>query len=451
MMFAELVALLQEEGIHFVELRAVDLLGNLRALTIPVEALTEEMVREGVGVDGAHYGLAKSEESDWVLLPDLDAVYLDPLSEPPTALILCDLGRPGEGPSPLAPRTVASASERFLRDSGIAKEARFSVELEFYLFEEIQVADNILAQGVEIMPMEGQVDLLGNVLPRRGSAYHAAGAADAGKTIRDKVVEILTRWGIPVRYHHHEAGGLGQMEIELGLGGVKAAADWTVLAKDLVARVAKDQGLVACFLPKPLYDQPGSGLHLHQFLIGPKGNLFASEEGFSETGLAYIGGLLAHGRALSALVSPSTNSYRRLCSGFEAPVELFFGPADRTAAVRIPGYLTNPQSLRVEYRPPDPTCNPYLALAACLMAGIDGIRQGIDPVARGWGPGRKRRIQVLPRSLEEALEALRRDHEFLTVAGVFPEELLELWLAQKEREAWEVATRPHPYEFRLYA
>ncbi len=450
MTFAELVALLQEEGIRKVELRAVDLWGRLRGLTIPVESLTEEMVREGVGVDGGHYGLATSEESDWVLLPDLDAVYLDPLSEPPAALILCDLGRPGEGPSPLSPRTVAAAAERFLRDAGIAQEARFSVELEFYLFEEIHVADSPLAQGVEIMPMEGQVDLWGNVLPRRGSAYHAQGAEDLGKTVRDRVVEVLTRWGIPVRYHHHEAGGLGQMEIELGLGGLRAAGDWTALAKDLISRVAADEGLIACFLPKPLCDQPGNGLHLHQYLVGPSGNLFAGEEGLSEAGFSYVGGLLAHGRALSAFVSPSTNSYRRLRPGFEAPVELFFGTADRTAAVRIPGYLS-PEKIRVEYRPPDPSCNPYLALAACLMAGIDGIRQGIDPVSRGWGPGRKRRVQLLPRSLEEALEALRRDHEFLTVAGVFPPELIELWLAEKEKEAAELAARPHPYEFRLYA
>ncbi|MGB9756924.1 MAG: glutamine synthetase family protein [Candidatus Bipolaricaulaceae bacterium] len=450
MTFAELVALLQEEGIRKVELRAVDLWGRLRGLTIPVESLTEEMVREGVGVDGGHYGLATSEESDWVLLPDLDAVYLDPLADPPAALILCDLGRPGEGPSPLSPRSVAAAAERFLRDAGIAQEARFSVELEFYLFEEIHVADGPLSQGVEIMPMEGQVNLWGNVLPRRGSAYHAQGAEDLGKTVRDRVVEILTRWGIPVRYHHHEAGGLGQMEIELGLGGLRSAGDWTALAKDLISRVAADEGLIACFLPKPLYDQPGNGLHLHQYLVGPSGNLFAGEEGLSEAGLSYVGGLLAHGRALSAFVSPSTNSYRRLRPGFEAPVELFFGTADRTAAVRIPGYLS-PEKIRVEYRPPDPSCNPYLALAACLMAGIDGIRQGIDPVARGWGPGRKRRVQLLPRSLEEALEALRRDHEFLTVAGVFPPELLELWLAGKEKEAAELAARPHPYEFRLYS
>lgn len=449
MTFAELVALLQEEGVRQVELRAADLFGRLRGLTVPVEALTEDMIREGVGVDGAHYGLARAEESDWVLLPDLDAVYLDPLSDPPAALILCDLGRPGEGPSPLSPRTVAATAERFLRDAGIAQEARFSVELEFYLFEEVHVADGPLAQGVEILPMEGQVDLWGNVLPGARSAYHAVGPADAGKAVRDRVVEILTRWGIPVRYHHHEAGSLGQMEIELGFGSLKSVADWTLLAKDLIARVAAEEGLVACFLPKPLYDQPGNGLHLHQFLVKPGVNVFSGDEGLSETGLAYIGGLLAHGRALSALVSPSTNSYRRLNPAFEAPMELYFAPGDRTAAVRIPGYL-KPEKMRVEYRPPDPTCNPYLALAACLMAGIDGIRQGIDPVSRGWGPGRKRRVQLLPRSLEEALEALRRDHEFLTVAGVFPPELLELWLAEKEKEAAELAARPHPYEFRLY-
>lgn len=449
MTFAELVALLQEEGVRYVELRAVDLWGRLRGLTIPVETLTEEAVKEGVGVDGAHYGFGSAEESDWVLLPDLNAVYMDPLAEPPTALILCNLGRPGEGPSPLAPRTVAAAAERFLRDAGIAQEARFSVELEFYLFEEIHVSESPLAQGVEILSLEGQVDLWGNVLPGARSSYHAVGVVDPGKTVRDRVAEILTRWGIPVRYHHHEAGGLGQMEIELGLGDLKAAADWTVLAKDLVARVAAEEGLVACFLPKPLYSQPGNGLHLHQYLARAGENLFAEEEGLSALGLAYIGGLLAHGRALSAIVSPSTNSYRRLSPGFEAPVELFFGPADRTAAVRIPGYL-QAEKVRVEYRPPDPTCNPYLTLAACLMAGIDGIRQGIDPIARGWGPGRKKRVPLLPRSLEEALAALRRDHDFLTVGGVFPEELLELWLSQREKEAAEVAARPHPYEFRLY-
>ncbi|MCS7239864.1 MAG: glutamine synthetase family protein [Candidatus Bipolaricaulota bacterium] len=450
MTFAEFVALLQEEHIHYVELRAVDLWGRLRGLTVPAESISEELVGEGVGVDGVHYGLSEAEESDWVLLPDLDAVYLDPMRDPPAALVLCDLGRPGEGPNPAAPRSVARAALRFLRDAGIAQDARFAVELEFYLFEEIQISDGLLAQGVEVFPVEGQPDLTGGFLPPSYSAYHLSGAADRGREIRDRVVEILTRCGIPVRYHHHEGGGFGQMEIELGFASIVQAGDWTVLAKDLIARVAAEEGLVACFLPKPLYNQPGNGLHFHQYLIGPNGNVFAGEEGLSAAGLEYIGGLLLHGRALSALVSPSTNSYRRLQPGFEAPVELFFGPADRTAAVRIPGYATDAKRLRVEYRPPDATCNPYLALAGCLMAGIDGIRQGVNPVARGWGPGRKRRVQSLPRSLEEALDNLQRDHAFLTVAGVFPPELLELWVDAKSREAAEVAARPHPHEFRLY-
>lgn len=451
MTFAEFVALLQEEHIQYVDLRAVDVWGRLRGLTVPAEAITEELVQTGIGVDGGHYGLAQAEESDWVLLPDLEAVYLDPLREPPAALVLCDLGRPGQGPSPLAPRTVARAALRFLRDAGIAHDAQFSGELEFYLFEEIQMADSPVSQAVEVFPLEGELDLTGSMLPRAYSAYHLTGVGDRGRAMRDRVVEILQRWGIPVRYHHHEGGGLGQMEIELGFASLPKAADWVVLTKDLIARVAAEEGLVACFLPKPLYNQPGNGLHFHQFLLKEKENLFAGEEGLSEEGLGYIGGLLLHGRALSALVSPSTNSYRRLRPGFEAPVELFFGTADRTAAVRIPGYITEPPKIRAEYRPPDPTCNPYLALAACLMAGIDGIRQGIDPVKRGWGPGRKRRVPQLPHSLEEALDALERDQEFLTVAGVFPPELLDLWIAGKRGEIAEVAARPHPYEFRLYS
>lgn len=451
MTFAEFVALLQEEHVQHVDFRAVDVWGRLRGLTVPAEAITEELLTNGIGVDGVHYGLAHAEESDWVLLPDLEAVYLDPLRDPPAALVLCDLGRPGQGANPLAPRTVARAALRFLRDAGIAHDAQFSAELEFYLFEEIQVTDSPVSQAVEVFPLEGEPDLTGSMLPRAYSVYHLTGVGDRGRAVRDRVVEVLHRWGVPVRYHHHEGGSLGQMEIELGFGSLLESADWVVLAKDLIARVAAEEGLVACFLPKPLYDQPGNGLHFHQFLVREKENLFAGEEGFSEEGFGYIGGLLLHGRALSALVSPSTNSYRRLRPGFEAPVELFFGTANRTAAVRIPGYITDPLKMRVEYRPPDPTCNPYLALAACLMAGIDGVRQGIDPVARGWGPGRKRRVPQLPHSLEEALDALERDQEFLTVAGVFPPELLELWIAGKRKEAEEVAARPHPYEFRLYS
>jgi len=456
---AELRALAQEEGVEWLELRAVDLCGRLRSLELPAAALSEKLLAEGVGADASNYGLAAAEESDMVLLPDPEAAWVDRLRDPPALVFLCDLARPGEGPYPLAPRTVARRAQALLPELGIAGKALFGVEIEFYLLDSLFVSDSPLRQGMEAVPLEGAPGLVEESLPWPHTAYHAGGVEDRGRRVRERVCQILSGWGVPVRYHHHEVGSLGQMEIELGLGPLLAAADWTVMAIDLVRRVASQEGLVACLLPKPLYGQPGSGLHLHQLLLKGEENLFGGEKGLSELALNYVGGLLQHGRALSALVSPSTNSYRRLLPGFEAPVHLAFGAANRTAAVRIPGYL-KPGNARIEYRPPDPSCNPYLALSACLMAGLDGIRNGIDPVAKGWGPwegslyelsARKlRRIQSLPRGLPEALEVLERDHAFLTLGDVFPEGLVELWLSAKRAEAEELAARPHPYEFLLY-
>jgi glutamine synthetase len=452
MTFSELVALIQAEDLRWVDLRAADLLGRLRCLTLPAGELTPDTLEKGVGAAGSHYGLS---DGDIVLLPDLATARVDPTRDPPSVVLLCDLARPDDGPHPLAPRTVAKAAESFLASAGIADEARFGVELEFYLFDALWTEDAPLAQRVEVSPL-GVVGP--RTVPGPRSGYHAGGPEDVGRALRQQAVEILGGWGIPVRYHHHEGGPLGQMEIELGLGRLLDAADWTVLAMDLISRLAADAGLVACFLPKPLHNQAGNGLHFHQHLVAKGENLFASEGGLSMTALHYVGGILAHGRALSALVSPSTNSYRRLGPGFEAPVHLAFGRGNRTAAVRLPGYITDPANARIEYRPPDPTCNPYLALPACLMAGVDGIRQGLDPVKKGWGPiedgrdarGSRRRIGSLPRSLDEALDSLERDHGFLTLGGVFPEELIWKWISVKEAEIQAVAARPHPYEFLLY-
>jgi glutamine synthetase len=452
MTFSELVALIQAEDIRWVDLRAADLLGRLRCLTLPAGELTPATFANGVGAAASHYGLPGG---DLVLIPDLSTARVDATRDPPSVVLLCDLAQPDEGPHPLAPRTVAKAAEAFLASAGIADEARFGVELEFYLFDAIWIEDAPLAQWVEVSPLGAAGP---RAVPGPRSGYHAGGPEDQGRLLRQRVVETLGQWGIPVRYHHHEGGALGQMEIELGLGRLLDAADWTALAMDAISRLAAAEGLVACFLPKPLHNQAGSGLHFHQYLAAKGVNLFSGEEGLSETAFHYVGGLLAHGRALSALVSPSTNSYRRLGPGFEAPVHLSFGRANRTAAVRIPGYLTDPAHARIEYRPPDPTSNPYLALAACLMAGVDGIREGVDPVAKGWGPvegglaarGGKRRIASLPGSLGEALTALERDHDFLTLGGVFPEELLDRWISVKEDEIRELAGRPHPYEFLLY-
>ncbi|MBC7220860.1 glutamine synthetase [Candidatus Bipolaricaulota bacterium] len=453
MTFSELVALIQAEDLRWVDLRAVDLLGRLRCLTLPAGEISPALFEKGVGAATSHYGVGG--EGDLVLLPDLSTARVDPTREPASVVILCDLAKPGEGVHPLAPRSVAKAAEALLTGAGLADEARFGVELEFYLFATVLREDRPLSQAVEVVPMgSGET----NDGPGPRTAYHAGGPEDGGRRLRERVAEVLGGWGIPVRYHHHEGGPLGQMEIELGLGRLLEAADWTALAIDLVRRLASDEGMVACFLPKPLSAAAGSGLHCHQLLLKGGQNLFSGEGGLSETALHYIGGVLAHGRALSAFVSPSTNSYRRLGPGFEAPVHLAFGRGNRTTAVRIPGYITDPGQARIEYRPPDPTANPYLALSACLMAGIDGIRQGLDPVAKGWGPfdsdaeplGRRRRVASLPRSLAEALDALKRDQEFLTLGGVFPEELIAHWISIKEAEVRAVAARPHPYEFFLY-
>ncbi|MGC9529310.1 MAG: glutamine synthetase family protein [Candidatus Bipolaricaulaceae bacterium] len=461
MTFEELVGHVQEEGIEWVDVRACDLWGRLKCISVPAAQLSPDLVTRGIGVDASNYGLAPVEESDMVLLPDLETAVVDATRSPASLVLLCDLAAPGEGPLPWSPRAVARAAERFLREAGIADQARIKVELEFYLFDSVLLEDGPLCQGAEIVPAEGLSGLVEEALPGARSAYHAGGPEDRGRALRERSCAALAEWGIPVCYHHHEAGGLGQMEIELDFGGLVAAADWVVLVRDLIARLAADEGKVACFLPKPLADQPGSGMHVHQYLTRGGQNLFSGEEGLSELALHYVGGLLAHGRALSALVSPSTNSYRRLRPGYEAPVQLAFGPANRTAAVRVPGYVTRQDAARVELRTPDLTCNPYLALGACLMAGLDGIREGIDPRARGWGPwsgnlydlprAKARAIHCLPRSLEEAVDALRADSDFLAVGGVFPEEVVELWLARKREEADQVALRPHPYEFQLYS
>ncbi len=453
MTFSELVALIQAEDIRWVDLRATDLLGRLRCLTLPAGELSPAVFEKGVGAAASHYGVGG--EGDIVLLPDLATARVDTTRDLSSVVILCDLAHPGEGLHPLAPRSVAKAAEAFLVSAGLADEARFGVELEFYLFGGLLRDDRPLAQAVEILPI-GLVEPKSVPGPR--TSYHAGGPEDEGRRVRQRVAEALGEWGIPVRYHHHEGGTLGQMEIELGLGRLLDAADWTVVAMDMIARLASEEGMIACFLPKPLYDEAGSGLHFHQLLLKGGENLFAGEGGISETALHYVGGLLAHGRALSALVSPSTNSYRRLGPGFEAPVHLAFGRGNRTAAVRIPGYITDPAQARIEYRPPDPSCNPYLALAGCLMAGVDGIRQGLDPAAKGWGPydadgealARRRRVASLPGSLAEALDALARDQDFLTLGGVFSKDLLQRWRSVKEVEVRAVAARPHPYEFFLY-
>jgi len=303
----------------------------------------------------------------------------------------------------------------------------------------------------------------GHYIPLHGG-YHAIPPKDQLYNLRSEICLLLEEMGIEVKYHHHEVGGPGQSEIETPLVGLLAAGDMTMLVKYVTKMAARGRGKTVTFMPKPLYGEAGSGMHFHQMLLKGGQNLFFDPAGYgsmSQTALHYIGGLLAHGPALLGLTNPSTNSYRRLVPGYEAPVNAFFSLGNRSAAVRIPKYADQPETARMEFRPPDATCNPYLALAAQLMAGLDGIRRQIDPTAAGFGPidaniftwtdAQRAAIKHLPGSLREALDALATDHAFLLEGEVFSEEMLAQWIAfKREAEYYPVRNRPHPYEMQLY-
>jgi glutamine synthetase len=309
---------------------------------------------------------------------------------------------------------------------------------------------------------DGQAPGLGYRV-RTGAGYHATPPCDRFFEFRNEVVARMLDAGIPVKYHHHENGAPGQLEIELLGEPLLQAADHVMLAKHIIRNTALDWDLAATFMPKPVLGEPGSGLHVHIRLTRAGAPVFYAEGGYanlSETALHFVGGILAHGRALSAIVSPSTNSYRRLRPGYEAPTNLFFSAGNRSAAIRIPRYATRPESLTVEYRPPDATANPYLMMAALLAAGLDGLRSGTDPKSKGFGPfdrnvhelpRRERdRIAPLPATIEEALAELERDSRFLAAGGIFTEDFVDTWLDLKREEIESIASHPHPGEYGLY-
>ena len=303
---------------------------------------------------------------------------------------------------------------------------------------------------------------LGHKIPRKGG-YHATPPLDIMFNLRSEMVKVIQESGVRVRYHHHEVGGPGQSEVEILFAPLVDAADATMWIKYLIKLIAQRRSRTVTFMPKPLYNEAGSGMHMHQKMVKKGQPVFYDASGYaglSKTALHYIGGILAHGPSLIALTNPSTNSFKRLLPGFKAPVNLFFSLANRSAAIRIPKYAITPQDKCFEFRPPDATCNIYLAMSAILMAGIDGIRKKIDPSEAGFGPFDvdvekmpkevKEKIRPLPSSLKEALDALQKDHQYLLEGGVFSEDILGTWIERKMKEYYEVRNRPHPYEMNLY-
>ncbi len=439
--------LIDEHGARLVDLKVVDLLGRLRHVTIPADALDEALMERGVGFDGSSYGFRKVEASDMVLLPDAGSAHLDPFREDPVISVFASvhLADPGLPVADQDTRGVLLRALERMRGLGVADDLLVAPEYEFYLFRDMDAQVGCDESYVRV-DAEERWDV---------NTYHLANPADVYADVRDRAVRMLMDLGMPVKYHHHETGGRGQQEIEFTLGPADSAGDHALLVKYVLHNLARREGLRATFMPKPLHGQPGTGWHVHQQLRAGETNLFWDPEGvigLSRLALQYTGGLLLHGRALSGLLNPSTSSYKRLNSGFEAPVSLTFGPANRTAAVRIPRWARGADT-RIELRSGDLMGNPHLSLAAMLMAGLDGIERGIDPVAEGYGPAETLApgaAPVLPRSLDDALDALDEDRAFLERGGVFPPSLLDQWIDARRSQAAAVAEQPHPAEFVLY-
>ncbi len=448
--FAEVRREAEKMGIEFIDLKMLDLVGRLHHISYPFDRFTEATCSEGIGFDGSSYGFLKVENSDMVLVADLGTAALDPFRKRPTLTMFAEarLTDDERSPFPQDGRYIARRAEQAMRDLGVADVSQWAPEYEFHIFEEAEFLTEANDSSFGVLSGETFFQ----------NAYHACNPFDRYDDFRDEVCAVMADFGIPVRYHHHEGGAQGQQEIEGWFADLPTTGDHAVLTKYILFNLAERHGLKVTFMPKPLMDNAGSGWHLHQFLTKGGQNIFNKEDGYahlSEDALFYIGGILKHADALCAFTNPSTNSFKRLVPGFEAPTVRTFGRSNRGAAIRIPSYVSDPQMRRIEYRPPDLTANPYICCSAILMAGLDGIINRIDPIAAGYtpqdAPGDSSHIEdFLPRSLADALDALVNDHQFLLRNDVFPESLIRRWLEIKHDEINAINQRPHPSEFTMY-
>lgn len=462
--------MVEDNQVRAVDLKYSDLMGRWYHVTFPVHSLENALV-EGIPFDGSSVpGLRRVESGDMVNVPDPETASICPFSEAPTLRMIssiCDAEtRIGVRKDP---RSVAERARRYLKDTGVADEALFIPELEFYLFDTAHIQNDNYGSGYRVSSSqdrkclpEGHDD--GDALAmdhRKG--YHMDGPADRYYDVRQRMVEVMEDLGVKVRYHHHEVGLAAQQEIETELSAFPKIADQVMIMKDIIRRVALDNGVSATFMPKPLYNEAGSGLHFHIQLKKNGENIFWKKGGYadlSEEAIWFIGGILAHGRSLTAFTNPSTNSYKRLLPGFEAPVKLIYGLANRSAAIRIPRYGTTPETKRFEFRTGDATCNPYLAMSALLMAGLDGIAKKINPTDHNYGPfddnifawpeEKKATLHSIPANLTEALDALEQDHDYLLAGDVFNTDIIDTWISMKRDEINQVQHRPHPMEFNQY-
>lgn len=461
--------LIQVQNIQMVDFKMVDIQGQFRHVTIPAKHFSPSVMENGIGFDASNYGYAVVEKSDMVFIPDPDSAMLDPFCAVPTLSMTGNamvIDYPSNRPLAQYPRNIVAAAEQFMKDSGVADTMLILPEFEFYLFDEVGWSIGAADIGVSLDNAQAHwnsgVEGGGCVVAKQKN-YHTAKPFDTTYDIRSEMCLRIEEAGIAINYHHPEVGAGGQFEIEPMLGELSKMADATMQIKYIIQNTAKKYGKTATFMPKPVMGEAGSGMHVHMLLMKDGEPVFSDDNGYarlSRTAHYFMGGLLKHIASLCAITNPSTNSFKRLVPGFEAPVTVGYATSNRSAVIRIPAYAKAPKLRRFELRNPDATCNPYLCYAAILMAGLDGVRNKIDPHANGWGPydcnlfhlsdEEKAKLHHLPTSLEQALDALENDHAYLTEGGVFPEALLTNFIAAKREECRRLAAIPHPAEFELY-
>lgn len=469
------IDLIKQNKVDMVDLKFVDVPGIWQHFTVPVKELVSSIQGSsakavGFGFDGSSIrGFQKIEESDMMLRPDFSTAFMDPFSTVPMLSLICGVYEPVSGqPYSRDPRFIAKKAEQYLTSTGIATTSYWGPEAEFFIFDDVRYGNNEHQSFYAIDSEEGiwnsgreEGGKNNGYKIRYKEGYFPVPPHDTLQDIRTEMVMAMAAAGVEIEMHHHEVATAGQCELDIRFNTMTTMGDKLLLYKYIVKNIAKKHGKVATFMPKPIFGDNGSGMHVHQSLWKKDQNLFFDAKGYallSQTAKWYMGGLLKHGHALMALCAPTTNSYKRLVPGYEAPVNLVYSKANRSAAIRIPMYSDNPKAKRVEFRPPDATCNPYLAFAAMLMAGLDGIENQIDPgqpldknIFDDLTAGERTKIKTVPGSLEESLRALEQDYKFLLKGNVFTQDIIDTWITYKwEKEVEPMRLRPHPYEFHQY-
>jgi glutamine synthetase len=465
---SDVVQLARESGIKMIDLRFVDMPGTWQHFSIPAREFSEALFEEGIGFDGSSIrGFQEIHESDMLLLLDAETAFIDPVLEVPTMVVFCDVYDPvTRQPYSRDPRYVTRKAEAYLQQTGLATTSYWGPEAEFFLFSDVRYGGGTNSSFYYIDSVEGWWKSGEDLKPNLGAqipakrGYFPVPPMDTQQDVRSKIVLALEAVGVEVEVHHHEVATGGQAEIDMRFNTLKRMADSIMIYKYIVKNIARQNGLTATFMPKPLFGDNGSGMHVHQSLWKEGVNTFYDEAGYaqlSDSAKYYIGGLLKHAPALLALAAPTTNSYRRLVPGFEAPVNLAYSQRNRSAICRIPVYSKSPKAKRIEFRAPDPSANPYLCFSALLMAGLDGIQNQIDPGEPfdkdlyELPPEEAKLIKQVPGSLGDVLDALEADHEFLLKGDVFTTDLLEGYIKYKRQtELDPIRMRPHPHEFALY-